>query len=105
MGRTAQDTEQTRVPNSRRACSPRTLILQAFALVWPGRVALDNSFVEQFWRSLKCEEVYIRDYATVPESEQGLERYFTLHNHEGPYQSLDCQVPATTHFQPIATEK
>ena len=60
--------------------------------------ALDNVFVERLWRSVKYEDVYIRDYATVPELEAGMERYFTFYNSERPHQSLDYQVPATVHW-------
>jgi putative transposase len=34
--------------------------------------ALDNVFVERLWRSVKYEDVYIRDYATVPDLHAGL---------------------------------
>ena len=29
---------------------------------------LDNIFIERLWRSLKYEEVYLRDYALVKEA-------------------------------------
>ena len=34
--------------------------------------ALDNVFVERLWRSVKYEEVYLKDYASVPEASTGL---------------------------------
>jgi putative transposase len=40
--------------------------------------ALDNVFVERLWRSVKYEEVYLKDYATVPEARQGLGSYFAF---------------------------
>jgi putative transposase len=61
--------------------------------------ALDNVFVERLWRSVKYEDVYIRDYATVPDLDAGLERYFNFYNHERPHQSLDYEVPATMHWE------
>lgn len=61
--------------------------------------ALDNVFVERLWRSVKYEDVYIHDYATVPELDQGLARYFTFYNHERLHQSLDYEVPATVHLE------
>ena len=33
--------------------------------------ALDNVFVERLWRSVKYEEVYLREYNTVQEARQG----------------------------------
>src|SRR5262245_26338952 len=44
--------------------------------------ALDNVFVERLWRSVKYEEIYIKDYETVPELEAGLTAYFRLYDEE-----------------------
>ncbi len=38
--------------------------------------ALDNVFVERLWRSVKYEDIYIKDYDHVPELESGLAAYF-----------------------------
>ena len=59
--------------------------------------ALDNIFVERLWRSVKYEDIYLHEYATVPELEKGLGRYFTFYNYERPHQSLSYQVPAEVH--------
>ena len=40
---------------------------------------LDNAFVERLWRSVKYEEVYLKDYATVPEARRGLATYFAFY--------------------------
>jgi putative transposase len=50
--------------------------------------ALDNVFVERLWRSLKYEDIYIRDYSSMSDLVKGLERYFDYYNHERPHQSL-----------------
>ncbi len=55
--------------------------------------ALDNVFIERLWRSLKYEDIYLKDYATVDELYEGLLRYFELYNHERLHQSLDYQTP------------
>jgi len=60
--------------------------------------ALDNVFVERLWRSVKYEDIYLHEYATVPELEKGLERYFTFYNYERLHQSLSYQVPAEVHL-------
>lgn len=62
-----------------------------------GRV-LDNIFIERFWCSLKYEDIYLRDYASVPELRAGLQRYFTFYNFQRPHQSLGYQVPAEVHL-------
>lgn len=61
---------------------------------WDGRGrALDNVFVERLWRSVKYEEVYIKDYQTVSEARDGLKQYFQFYNHERYHQSLNYQTP------------
>jgi len=60
--------------------------------------ALDNIFVERLWRSVKYEDIYIKDYATVPALEAGLRDYFTLYNTERPHQSLNYRTPSEVHF-------
>ena len=56
--------------------------------------ALDNVFVERLWRSVKYEEVYLKDYASVPAARAGLADYFAFYNHERPHQALAYRTPA-----------
>ena len=56
--------------------------------------ALDNVFVERLWRSLKYEEVYLKDYRSVAELELALTSWFRFYNHERPHQSLKYRTPA-----------
>jgi len=60
--------------------------------------AFDNIFVERLWRTVKYEDIYIKDYATVPDLSNGLRAYFRLYNYERPHQSLDYQTPAEVYF-------
>jgi putative transposase len=62
--------------------------------------AFDNIFVERLWRSVKYEEVYIKDYRNVPEARQGLHNYFHFYNDERLHQSLDYRTPKQIHFAP-----
>jgi len=55
---------------------------------------MDNIFVERLWRSLKYEEVYLKDYASVAEARAGIDRYFQFYNHQRLHQSLDYRTPA-----------
>jgi len=59
--------------------------------------AFDNIFVERLWRSVKYEDLYLKEYATVPALQHGLRTYFELYNHERPHQSLAYQTPADVH--------
>jgi putative transposase len=60
--------------------------------------ALDNIFVERLWRTVKYENVYLMDYATVPDLDRGLGIYFPFYNHERLHQSLGHRPPAEVHF-------
>lgn len=55
--------------------------------------ALDNIFVERLWRSLKHEDIYLKDYAGIGEVTLGLTEYFAFYNGERPHQSLSNQTP------------
>lgn len=60
--------------------------------------ALDNVFVERLWRSVKYEDIYLREYDTVTSLHDGLNRYFSFYNHERLHQSLGYMTPAEVHF-------
>ena len=55
---------------------------------------LDNIFIERLWRSLKYEEVYLKDYQLVSEARTGIGNYFHFYNYERLHQSLGYQTPA-----------
>ena len=82
--------------------SPRhTGILEAAGILismdGKGR-AIDNIFVERLWRSLKYEEVYLKDYETVKEAKDGIKRYFDYYNNERLHQSLNYRTPKEVYF-------
>jgi len=56
--------------------------------------ALDNIMVERLWRSVKYEEIYLKEYASVTELIGALKRYFVFYNEERPHQGLDGRTPA-----------
>jgi len=56
--------------------------------------AIDNVFVERLWRSVKYEEVYLKDYADGWEAEASLADYFRFYNHQRIHQALDYRTPA-----------
>jgi len=62
--------------------------------------AFDNIFVERLWRSVKYEEVYLKDYRTVAEAREGLELYFSFYNQQRIHQALDYRTPHSVHFGP-----
>jgi putative transposase len=59
--------------------------------------ALDNVFVERLWRSVKYEDVYLKEYPTWASLTEGLTSYFTFYCHERPHQSLGNKTPAAVY--------
>lgn len=55
--------------------------------------ALDNVFVERLWRSVKYEEVYVKDYASGAECQAGLTAYLKFYCEERPHQALSYRTP------------
>jgi putative transposase len=60
--------------------------------------AFDSIFTERLWRSVKYEEVYLKDYGTVDEAREGLTAYFGFYNTARPHQALGYRTPAEVHF-------
>lgn len=59
--------------------------------------ALDNIFVERLWRSVKYEEVYIKQYQSMQQARAGLAAYFRFFNEQRPHQALGNRTPAQVH--------
>jgi putative transposase len=60
--------------------------------------ALDNVFTERLWRSVKYEDVYLKDYDVPSTASKELGSYFNFYNHERIHQSLDYKTPAMVHY-------
>jgi putative transposase len=56
--------------------------------------ALDNIFIERFWRTIKYEHMYLRAYTDGHSLHQGLTEYFHFYNHKRKHPSLGYQTPA-----------
>lgn len=61
--------------------------------------ALDNVFVERLWRSLKYEDIYLKDYGSVQEARKGIADYFLFYNNERLHQSLEYRSPREVYFE------
>lgn len=58
---------------------------------------MDNIFIERLWRTLKYEEVYLKDYESVTAARAGIEQYFRFYNQTRLHQSLNYQTPAAVY--------
>ena len=61
--------------------------------------AFDNILVERLWRTVKYEEVYLREYSDGHELIRSLQRYFDYYNNHRPHSSLDYRTPSEMYGQ------
>ena len=66
---------------------------------------LDNIFVERLWRSVKCECIYLHDFATVKEVKAALTQYFDYYNNVRKHQGLDYHTPAEVYYGHVNLNK
>ena len=59
--------------------------------------AIDNIFIERFWRSVKQEFVYLNPANGGIELYRGMDKYFNFYNQQRPHQALNYQVPQTVY--------
>jgi len=62
-----------------------------------GRVT-DNIFIERLWRSVKYEEIYLKDHATGTELCNGLTDWFEFYTHRRPHQALGYRTPFEVYY-------
>lgn len=55
--------------------------------------ALDNIFVERLWRTVKYEDIYLKEYRDGWQLEAGLQAYFEFYNCRRFHQSLNYRTP------------
>lgn len=65
----------------------------------------DNIFVERLWRTVKQEEVYLKEYEDVWGLETSLRQYFEFYNYKRPHQSLKYQTPFEAYQKGLKTEQ
>jgi putative transposase len=63
---------------------------------------MDNRFIERLWRSVKYEDVYVRDYLDGLELGRGLGRWFDDYNNHRPHEALDYATPGEVYRDPGA---
>lgn len=63
--------------------------------------ALDNVFIERFWRSLKQEKIYLIILNTVKEAKNAITDYITFYNNKRMHQSLEYLTPEQVYLTKI----
>jgi len=54
---------------------------------------MDNIFTERLWKTVKYEDVYLKNYRTLEEAREGLTRYLTFYNRQRRHQGLGYKTP------------
>ncbi|QGP57698.1 DDE-type integrase/transposase/recombinase [Piscirickettsia salmonis] len=57
-------------------------------------LAIDNVYIERFWRSIKHEKIKLCEFDDIHELEDLIAEYIHHYNHERPHQALGDFVPA-----------
>lgn len=65
--------------------------------------ALDNIYTERFFRSLKWEEVYLKEYQNPRHARTEIAKYINFYNHERPHQELQYHTPAEVYTGSMAS--
>jgi len=55
--------------------------------------ALDNIYIERFWRTVKQQEVYLNEYSSPKEARQRIDAFIHCYNYFRPHQSLGGKTP------------
>lgn len=58
----------------------------------------DNIFTERFWRTIKYEEVYLRDYASFRDAYLSIRDYIDRYNKKRVHQALKYRTPDEVYF-------
>lgn len=64
--------------------------------------AIDNIYIERFWRSVKYEHVYLFAYENGSELWRGLCKYIDFYNQKRKHQSLDNKTPESLYYKSVA---
>ena len=63
--------------------------------------ALDNVFIERFWRSLKQEKIYLISLNTVQAAKEAINEYMNFYNNLRPHQSLGYMTPKDVQYSTV----
>ena len=66
---------------------------------------MDNVFIERLWRTLKYEDVYLKEYRTLCDLRQGLREWFTRYNAWRTHQALGNRTPEKAYREDRKEEK
>jgi len=66
--------------------------------------ATDNICIERFWRSAKCERVYLNEYETIKELKTDIQDYINFYNLKRFHETLDYQKPMNVYKKSLTQQ-
>ena len=63
--------------------------------------ATDNICIERFWRSTKCERIYLNAYQSIDELITDVDDYIEFYNDKRFHQTLDYKKPMDVYQESI----
>ena len=67
--------------------------------------ATDNICIERFWRSAKCEKLYLNEYQSLTDLSEDVDDYIHFYNHKRFHQTLEYKKPMDVYMRSIATNQ
>jgi putative transposase len=72
----------------------KTLLENGVKISMDGRGrCMDNIFTERLWRTVKYEDIYIKEYTSPKQLRRGLSEFFLKYNTRRPHQALGYKTP------------
>ena len=63
--------------------------------------ATDNIAIERFWRSAKCERIYLNEYNSIKELKEDVKEYIEFYNHRRFHETLKYKKPMNVYFDSL----
>jgi len=67
--------------------------------------ATDNICIERFWRSAKCERIYLNEYNSMTELKEDVDDYIDFYNHKRFHETLKYKKPMSTYHESIFNQQ
>ena len=63
--------------------------------------ATDNICIERFWRSAKCERIYLNEYFSIKELTEDVADYIEFYNYRRFHETLEYKKPMNVYWDSI----
>lgn len=67
--------------------------------------AIDNIYIERYWRTLKYEDIYLNKYETISEARVGISKFTHFYNVKRLHSSLEYKTPDEFYYNIVTEEK